>query len=52
VKAAVRREQSPDEQELLRVLQTRVCCLAGLVAEIVPAGSMNWEEAMVVENPW
>jgi len=24
----------------------------GVVAEIVPAGSMNWREAMVVENPW
>jgi len=23
-----------------------------VVAEIVPAGSMNWREAMVVENPW
>jgi len=22
------------------------------VAVNVPAGSMNWEEAMVVENPW
>lgn len=51
MKAAVRREQSPDEQES-RELQTGVDCLVVLDAEIVPAGSMNWEEAMVVENPW
>lgn len=25
---------------------------AVVFAVVVPAGSMNWREAMVVENPW
>jgi len=24
----------------------------GTVARMVPAGSMNWREAMLIENPW
>lgn len=52
MEAAARRERSLELEVEERSDGPKKSGVVTGTEEIVPAGSMNWREAMVVENPW